>query len=204
MEIQRELTMANKEDSSPEEIKTYLQRKYQYQQVLTTIPPVQPFNQITTGGYVPPTTNYQQPQTKPTTDQLQQKRFEGKCFYCGKLGHRKHECRSKQRDEANGIVKPDAIPRNSTAPQDKPKYNPKLVCQICGYTGHSAKDCRHRVPKESSTPYGKIPYQKADQDENKERRREIKRQQRPVNQLTTAPTEECENASSSDEDQDFQ
>ena len=22
---------------------------------------------------------------------------------------------------------------------DKPKYNPTLVCQICGYTGHSAR-----------------------------------------------------------------
>ena len=31
VEIQQELTMANKEESSPEEIKTYLMRKYQYQ-----------------------------------------------------------------------------------------------------------------------------------------------------------------------------
>ena len=34
VEIQQELTMTNKEDSSPEEIKTYLLRKYQYQNVL--------------------------------------------------------------------------------------------------------------------------------------------------------------------------
>ena len=32
VEIQQELTMANKEESSPEKIKTYLMRKYQYQQ----------------------------------------------------------------------------------------------------------------------------------------------------------------------------
>ena len=37
IEIQQELTMANKEKRSPEEIKTYLMRKYQYQQF--TAPP---------------------------------------------------------------------------------------------------------------------------------------------------------------------
>ena len=31
VEIQQELTMANKEESSPEKINTYLMRKYQYQ-----------------------------------------------------------------------------------------------------------------------------------------------------------------------------
>ena len=203
VDIQQELTMANKEDSSPEDIKTYLQRKYQYQQVLTAPPPVQPFNQITTGGYVPPTNNQQQSQPKQHPEQQPQKKFEGKCFYCGKMGHRKHERRSKLRDEANGIVKPDAIPRNSTAPTDK-KYNPKLVCQICGYTGHSARDCRHRFPKESSNPYGKIPYQKADTEESKERRRDLKKQQRPINQLAAAPADDRENTSSSEEEQDFQ
>ena len=47
VEIQQELTMTNKEDSSPEEIKTYLLRKYQYQNVLQqTTSTYQPFNQM--------------------------------------------------------------------------------------------------------------------------------------------------------------
>ena len=202
VEIQQELTMANKEDASPDEIKTYLQRKYQYSQVLTTQPAaVQPFNQAAPSHYHNKAAIDQS--THPIVDAREPKRkFEGKCFYCGKVGHRKQECRAKQRDEANGIVKPDAIQRNQPADPDKPKYNPKLVCQICGYTGHSARDCRKRIPKESSTPYGKVPYQKENTDENRERRKDIKRQQRPLNQITTDQPDD-ENLSSESE-QDFQ
>ena len=45
-------------------------------------------------------------QAQPKTEN---KRFEGKCFYCGKQGHRKQECRGRQRDEGNDINQPDAI-----------------------------------------------------------------------------------------------
>ena len=69
------------------------------------------------------------------------------------------------------------------ADPDKPKYNPKLVCQICGYTGHSARDCRRRVPKENSSAYGKIPYATNSQDDNKTRRHDLKRQQLLLNQM---------------------
>lgn len=34
------------------------------------------------------------------------KQFPGKCFYCGKQGHKASECKSKQRDERNGNGKP--------------------------------------------------------------------------------------------------
>ena len=141
VEIQQELTLANKEESYPEEIKTYLMRKYQYQQYTTPQITNQPFNAVTSTNT---STN-----TKPatTTTQSERKKFEGQCFYCDKTGHRKIECRAKQRDGANGIRKEDAIPMKKQTDPDKPKYNPKLVCQICGYTGHSARDCRRRVPK---------------------------------------------------------
>ena len=129
------------------------------------------------------------------------KRFEGKCFYCGKQGHRKEDCRERQRDEANGINKPDAIQPAKRQNEDKPKYNPKLVCQICGYTGHSARDCRKRMPKQSSTPYGQLPYKRTDDQEQKERRRELKQQQRPMNQLELQDDNED---SSSEGEQDFQ
>ena len=163
VEIQ-ELTMANKGESSPEEIKTYLMRKYQYQQYAAPPTTIQPFSAVTSSV---PTNNETTKPATTTTQPTERKRFEGQCFYCGKTGHRKTECRARQRDEANGIKKEDAIPMKKAADPDKPKYNPKLVCQICGYTGHSARDCRRRIPKESSSAYGKIPYATISQDDNK-------------------------------------
>ena len=198
VEIQQELTMANKEESSPEEIKTYLMRKYQYQQYVAPPTAIQPFNAVTSSA--PATITTTKPTTTTTTTQpTERKRFEGQCFYCGKTGHRKTECRARQRDEANGIKKEDAIPMKKAADPDKPKYNPKLVCQICGYTGHSARDCRRRVPKESSSAYGKISYTTNSQDDNKARRQDLKRQQKPMNPIQ-AITEDDEQLSYSDED----
>ena len=195
VEIQQELTMANKEESSPEEIKTYLMRKYQYQQYVAPPAAIQPFNAVTSSA---PTTTTK-PTTTTTTQPTERKRFEGQCFYCGKTGHRKTECRARQRDEANGIKKEDAIPMKKAADPDKPKYNPKLVCQICGYTGHSARDCRRRIPKEISSAYGKIPYTTNSQDDNKARRQDLKRQQKPMNPMQ-AVAEEEDQESYSDED----
>ena len=146
VEIQQELTMANKEQSSPEKIKTYLMRKYQYQQNAAPPTTIQPFNAATSS--IPTSNEATKPTTTTTTQPTERKRFEGQCFYCGKTGHRKTECRARQRDEANGIKKEDAIPMKKATNPDKPRYNPKLVCQICGYTGHSARDCRRRIPKE--------------------------------------------------------
>ena len=197
VDIQQELTMANKEESSPEEIKTYLMRKYQYQQYAALPTTIQPFNAVTSS--VPTNNETTKPATTTTTQPTERKRFEGKCFYCGKTGHRKTECRARQRDEANGIKKEDAIPMKKAADPDKPKYNPKLVCQICGYTGHSARDCRRRIPKESSSAYGKIPYATNSQDDNKARRQDLKRQQRPMNPMQAVADEE-EQISYSDED----
>ena len=101
--------------------------------------------------------------------------------------------------EANGIKKEDANPMKKATDPDKPKYNPKLVCQICEYTGHSASDCRRRIPKESSSAYGKIPYATNSQDDNKARRQDLKRQQRPMNPMQAVAVEE-EQISYSDED----
>ena len=139
------------------------------------------------------------------SDQAQRKsktkRSEGKCFYCGKQDHRKQDCRGRQRDEANGISKPDATQPAKQQDEDKPKYNLKLVCQICRYTGHSARDCRKRIQKQTSTPYGQLPYKQPDEQENKERRRELKQQQRPMNQLEKQDDNEDP---SSEGKQDFQ
>ena len=197
VEIQQELTMANKEESSPEEIKTYLMRRYQYQQYAAPPTTIQPFNAVNSS--IPTNNETTKPTTTTTTQPTERKLFEGQCFYCGKTGHRKSECRARQRDEANGIKKEDAIPMKKATDPNKPKYNPKLVCQICGYTGHSARDCRRRIPKESSSAYGKIPYATNSQDDNKARRQDLKRQQRPMNPMQ-AVTDEEEQISYSDED----
>ena len=134
VEIQQELTMANKEESSPEEIKTYLMRKYQYQQYAAPPTAIQPFNTVTSSN--PATSATTKPATTTTT-QPERKRFEGNCFYCGKTGHRKNECRARQRDEANGIKKEDAIPMKKTVDPDKPKYNPNwFVKSVATQTIH--------------------------------------------------------------------
>ena len=46
VDIQQEGTIANKEDSFPEEIKAYLIRKYQYQQMVTFPTTIQLFNVV--------------------------------------------------------------------------------------------------------------------------------------------------------------
>ena len=86
VEIQQELTMANEEESSPEEIKTYLMRKYQYQQYAAPHTTIQPFNAVTSS--VPTNNATTKPATTTTTQPTERKRFEGQCFYCGKTGHR--------------------------------------------------------------------------------------------------------------------
>ena len=129
VEIQQELTMANKEeDSSTEEIKTYLLRKHQYQNVLqqhaTTY---QPFNQMSDNNSKREFTRSDQSQPKSDT-----KRFDGKCFYCGKQGHRKQECRGRQRDEANGINKPDAIQPTKRQDEDKQSTTQNWYARFVG------------------------------------------------------------------------
>ena len=89
------------------------------------------------------------PTTKPTSapTQLERKTFERQRFYCGNAGHMRIECRAKQRDEANDIIKEDVIKTTRPSGPDKPKYNPKLVCHVCRYTGQSARERRHRSNK---------------------------------------------------------
>ena len=89
VEIQQELTMANIEERSPEEIKTYLMKKYQYQQYAAPPTTIQPFNAVTSS--IPTNKETTKPTTTTTTQPTERKRFEGQCFYCGKTGHRKTE-----------------------------------------------------------------------------------------------------------------
>ena len=129
VEFQQELTKANKEETSPEEVKTYSMRKYHYQQYTTPQTTIQPFNAVTSTN----TNTNNKPAT--TTTQPERKKFEGHCFYCGKTGHRKIECRTEQCDEANGIKKEDAIPMKKQTDLDNSKTTPNWYVRSAGTQG---------------------------------------------------------------------
>ena len=66
------------------------------------------------------------------------------------------------------------------------------MCQNCGYTGHSAKDCRYRIPNTSA--YGSVPYNRQSTTENRDFRRDFRRAQNghyPANEKTDhTPTDQ--------------
>ena len=166
IQIQNELAMAGKHDAKIEEIKTFVQRRCQYAQLLPGTSDMQPLNQV--HSYQPkqnnaqPTPNHNNAEKNPSREI--KRRFEGHCRYCNILGHKWIECRKRLRDEANGITKKtqqqNQNDNTNAQPQqtEKPRYNSKLVCQICGKVGHSARDCRDRVPGASA--YRNVPYNK--------------------------------------------
>lgn len=58
-----------------------------------------------------------------------------RCFHCGKMGHRAHECRSRERK----------LTTNSSPAAARPASNPQsqVICFRCGGKGHFASKC-HR------------------------------------------------------------
>ena len=93
VEIQQELTMANKEESSPEEIKTYLMRKYQYQQYVAPPTAIQPFNVVTSSA----------PMTNTTTNQQQRRQ----CNRQNENDLRDNVSTAERQDTAKRNVAPD-------------------------------------------------------------------------------------------------
>ena len=131
--IQSQLTLVGKQNSSLDEIKQFITRQCQNEQFLAPMN-AQPFIQVTNSqpaanAEQQPVRETEQPATKPKY------RFTGECHYCGKIGHKAFECRTRKREERQ---QQNNEPEQQDA-ETKPKYNAKLVCQICGYTGHSAK-----------------------------------------------------------------
>ena len=90
----------NKEDASPEEIKTFLHRSQQYNQFAEATT-TQPFHQASLNQMnAPRQAEHQQSDVK-----RQSRRFAGNCFYCDKPGYREAECRQKAGDIESGRVK---------------------------------------------------------------------------------------------------
>ena len=54
--------------------------------------------------------------------------FQGKCYYCGKTGHRKSECRKKKKDEAEGADDSGDIMLCTL--EDKTKMNEDLALRV--------------------------------------------------------------------------
>ena len=145
-------------------------RKYQNQQLLPTIQS-QPFNQCTRQL----TQNDQQSQNA-------EKKFDDKCSYCTRSCHRKQECLLRIRIDNIHTAKEDAIEPLKRS-EGKQKHNLKLVCQICGYTGHLARDCYQRVSKPTNIPFGQVLFANEENAENRNHRRELKKQQQAINQM---------------------
>ena len=178
IQIQSQLTLAGKQNSSLDEIKQFITRQCQYEQFLAPMN-AQPFSQATNPQ--PVANTEQQPEREAERPATRPKyKFTGECHYCGKIGHKAFECRTRKREERqqqnNEPEQPDA--------ESKPKYNAKLVCQICGYTGHSAKTCKQR--NQPASAYRQVPYERQTQNENKNFRREFKQSHKaqPINEMS--------------------
>ena len=186
IQLQNELAIAGKHNASIEDIKTFVQRRCQYAQLLPNQQLLQPFNQPIQTQEVPtkPVVQKQNTNERPPI----KKKFDGNCRYCAIYGHKWAECRKRLRDEAAGNNNSQAQKKpeqqNNNHAETQTKYNAKLVCQICGYTGHSAKDCRYRIPQTSA--YGSVPYNRQTTTENRDFRRDFRRAQNspyPTNEM---------------------
>ena len=140
-------------------------------QLLPNTTNAQPFNQMSAPqpNAATPQTSTAQPQQKKET----KKKFDGQCHHCGIHGHKWVECRKRLREEAQ--AKPSSqTPQQPTQatrnPDNRQKYNSKLVCQICGKVGHTARDCYHR--NTTTSAYKKVPCTKLSTEKNKQFRRD--------------------------------
>ena len=194
IQLPDEVAIAGKHDASIDEMKTFVQRRCQYAQLLPNQQLLQPFNQAvqTQGASSKPVS-----QKRIETDRPQaKKKFDGTCRYCAIYGHKWAECRKRQRDAAAGHNNSQAHktsePQTNAQSESQPKFNAKLVCQTCGHTGHSAKGCRHRIPQTSA--YGSVPYNRQSTSEYRDHRRDFRRVQNghyPTNEMTNqTPTDQ--------------
>ena len=167
------MAIAGKHEASIEELKTFVQRRCQYAQLLPNQQLLQPFNQAVQTQEAPSKPVIQK---RIEADRPQaKKKFDGTCRYCAIYGHKWAECRKRQRDAAagnNSQAHKTSEPQTNAQSESQPKFNAKLVCQICGYTGHSAKDCRYRIPQTSA--YGSVPYKRQSTSENRDFRRDFR------------------------------
>ena len=179
VQMQNELAMAGKHEASMEEIRTFVQRRCQYAQLIPNTTSAQPFNQISApqpNAATPPTSTAQPQQTRET-----KRKFDRQCRHCGIHGHKWAECRKRLREEAQAKTATQNTQQPNPAtqnPDNRSKFNSKLVCQICGKVGHSARDCYHR--NSTTSAYRSVPYTKQSTEENKQFRRDFRQNNQRV------------------------
>ena len=129
VQMQNELAMAGKHDASMEEIRTFVQRRCQYAQLIPNTT-AQPFNQISA-----PQPNVAAPQSsnsQPTQNRETKRKFDGQCRHCGITGHKWAECRKRLREEANNktTTPNQQQPAQPTNTQDYPGRQTQIQSQI--------------------------------------------------------------------------
>ena len=201
VQMQNELAMAGKHDASMEEIRTFVQRRCQYAQLIPTTTP-QPFNQISApppNAAAPQSSNSQPPQNRET-----KRKFDGQCRHCAITGHKWAECRKRLREEAQNKATNNNQPNPPTPRTSSPNTTPNW-CQICGKVGHSARDCYYR--NTTTSAYRSIPYSKQSTKENKQFRRDFRQTNNRVynaNELSHATNDETDNVEETERHDDVE
>ena len=193
--MQNELATAGKHDATMQEIRTFVQRRCQYAQLLLKTVGAQPFNQMSASqpnAATPQTSNTQSQQNRKT-----KRKFDGQCRHFGIHGHKWAECRKRLREEAQAKPtnqNPQQTTQSNKTQENRPKYNSKLVCKNCGKVGHSARDCYQRNTTKSA--YRSVPYPKQSTEENKQFRRDFRQTNNRVyntNELSHTTNDEIDN-----------
>ena len=101
-QIQQEVSTAGKMDASTDEINDFIQRHFQYQQLLLSHQ-LHPFNQIFSGRDNPP----KRKQKVPQSEVVRLQTFQGTCSQCNKKGHKIAEFRTKNERLPHNFNKTD-------------------------------------------------------------------------------------------------
>ena len=169
--IQNYLGVSLKQDPTLIQNGDFIQRRYQYQLFMGTQQP-QPFNEVSS--------RHEERQNERATRQNpdQQKMFSGTSFQCNKKSHKALDCRTRKRElEQNELPHTESSEQRPQQEQNKMgrarlNYNPKLVCQICGNTGHSELTSTHK--NTNTNTYRSIAYQGQNPDGNRSFRKDFK------------------------------
>ena len=134
-------------------------------------------------------------------------KFDGQCRHCNIHGHNWAESRKRLREaRANPSNQNSQQPVQSNQTQEnRPKYNPKLVCQNGGRVGHSARDCYYR--NTATSAYRSVPYPKQSTEENKQFRRYFRQTNNRVyntNELSHTTNDETDNAEETERHDDVE
>ena len=115
--MQNELAMAEKHDATIEEIRTFVQRRCQYAQLLPNTTNAQPFNEISAPQ--PNAATSQTSTAQPQQNRETKRKFDGQCRHCGIHGHKWAECRKRLREEAQAKPASQKTATNSSYPEPR-------------------------------------------------------------------------------------